>query len=91
MPAHIDLWGDGIIANPTYWPGKVVAGTLKGLPKIMCFDGMAHILHQGLMKFQRSLQGSGFMENAGNLAIEKVVKDVSIVMVIPKVDDCSVG
>ena len=77
MPTHIELGGDGLLANPTCRHGKVITGTLKGLPKIMCFDRMAHILHPGLMKFQHSLQCSGFMEDSSYLAMDKVVKDVS--------------
>ena len=77
MAAHVDFWGDALPADITQRSGEVVAGTLEGIPIIVCFDGIAHILHPGLMKFQRSLQGKGFMEDSNGLAIEKVVKDVS--------------
>ena len=43
----------------------------------MRFDGIAHILHPRLTKFHCSLQLRGLMEYADNLAMEKVVKNVS--------------
>ena len=43
----------------------------------MCFDGIAHSLHPGLMKFHCSLQLRGLMEHTGHLTIEKVVEYVS--------------
>ena len=45
-------------------------------PMVMGFDGMAHLLHLGLMKFQRSLKLRALMNHAGNFAIKKVVKNV---------------
>ena len=45
-------------------------------PMIMGFDGMAHFLHQRLMKFQCNLQLCGLMNHAGYLTIKKVVKNV---------------
>ena len=47
-----------------------------GHPMVMGFDGMAHLLHLGLIKFHRSLQLRGLMNYMGHLAIEKVVKNV---------------
>ena len=44
---------------------------------IVCFDGIAHILHPRLMKFHCSLQLRSLMEHAGHLAIEKVIENVS--------------
>ena len=43
---------------------------------IMSFDGMAHFLHQRLMKFQRNLQLRGLMKHASHLTIKKVVKNI---------------
>ena len=76
MPVHIELWGDVFHTKPA-WLGEVREGKLKGLPKIMRFDGIAHFLHPRLMKFHCSLQLRGLMEYADNLAMEKVVKNVS--------------
>ena len=45
-------------------------------PMIMGFDGMAHFLHQRLMKFQHNLQLRGLMNHAGHLTIKKVVKNI---------------
>ena len=76
MPVQIEFWGDGFPTTPAYLR-EVGEGKLKGLPKIMRFDGITHILHSGLMKFHCRLQLRGLMKYADNLAIEKVVKNVS--------------
>ena len=76
MPVHIELWGDVFPTKPA-WLGEVREGKFKGLPKIMRFDGIAHILHPRLIKFHCSLQLRGLMEYADNLAMKKVVKNVS--------------
>ena len=76
MPVHRKLWGDVLPTKPA-WLGEVREGKLKGLPKIMCFNGITHILHPRLIKFHCSLQLRGLMKHADNLAMEKVVKNVS--------------
>ena len=45
-------------------------------PMIMSFDGMAHFLHQRLMKVQRKLELRGFINQAIKLFFEKVVKKI---------------
>ena len=46
-------------------------------PMIMSFDGMAHFLHQRLIKVQRNLHISGLMKHASHLTIKKVVKNIA--------------
>ena len=77
VPAHVNFWGDWLPTDITQRPGEVVAGTLEGIPIIVRLDGRAHVLHPGLMKFQGRLQNGGFMEDSNDLAIEKVIEDVS--------------
>ena len=43
---------------------------------IMSFDGMAHFLHQHLMKVQRNLELRGLINQAIKLFFEKVVKKI---------------
>ena len=44
-------------------------------PMVMGFDRMAHLLHPGLMKVQRSLKLSTLMNQAIKLFLDKVVKN----------------
>ena len=62
----------GVLSLDTYWDNRCLFRS----PMVMGFDGMAHLLHLGLMKFQRSLKLHGLMNHTGHLAIEKVVKNV---------------
>ena len=77
VPAHVELWGNAFPADITQRTGVIVAGTLEGLPIVVRPDGRTHFLHLGLMKFQGRLQNSGFVENSGDLAIEKVIENLS--------------
>ena len=42
----------------------------------MSFDGMAHFLHQHMMKVQRNLELRGLINQAIKLFFEKVVKKI---------------
>ena len=74
VPPSIKLGGNG-------FPTKIAMNSERKVvsiahPMIMGFDGMAHFLHQRLMKFQRNLQLRGLMNHAGHLTIKKVVKNI---------------
>ena len=74
VPPSIKLGGNGFTTKIAM-NGKRKVIPIEN-PMIMGFDGMAHFLHQRLMKFKRNLQLRGLMNHAGHLTIKKVVKNV---------------
>ena len=74
VPPSVKLGGNGFTTKITMNGERKVVPI--AYPMIMGFDGMAHFVHQRLMKFQRNLQLRGLMNHAGHLTIKKIVKNV---------------
>ena len=75
VPPSIKLGGNGFTTKIAMNGERKVVPIAH--PMIMGFDGMAHFLHQRLMKVQRNLQLSGLMKHASHLTIKKVVKNIA--------------
>ena len=74
VPPSIKLGGNGFTTKIAVGGEWEVAPITH--PMIMSFDGMAHFLHQRLMKCRRNLQLRGLMKHESQLTIKKVVKKI---------------
>ena len=75
MSPPVKLGGNSGTTKPAVQGEREVPSI--GHPMVMGFDGMAHLLHPRLMKFQCNLQLRGLMNHADKIFVEEVVKNVS--------------